>query len=386
MSTLRSNRKLLKVLQMLSAFLLGVVLSQLFGRTFCGFERAEEIDDQRYLLIILILTAPTNFEHRESIRETWLNLRPRTFDGSEYQKYQKDIIFVPRVLPSSFLDVEGVEQQKTHLHNYQKWITSTSVPNVKVPGIKIKHLFAIGTLGLENDVINHIKSEQKVYNDLVLIDDLKDSYKNLTLKLIKSMQKLERTTPNFKYILKCDDDSYVKLDLMTQDLLIYESKLKDMKQKKQTLDDLELYWGYFNGRASIKKSGQWQEINYNLCDHYLPYALGGGYVLSKDLVKYIAKHGDNLNRYGSEDISVGTWLAPFKNIHRRHDLRFDTAYMPRKCKNFHFVLHKRTPKDMREIHSGDSCFSEVAYDVNKRPAEYFYDWTQSPTKCCDNRI
>jgi galactosylxylosylprotein 3-beta-galactosyltransferase len=372
----------MRVLQMLSAFLLGVIISQLFGQTFCGIKSVEEIDDQSYLLVVLILTAPKNIEQRETMRDTWLSLRPRTFNGSNYQK---DITFVPRVLPSSFLEAEGVEQQKTNLHNYQKWITTTSVPNVKVPGIKIKHLFAIGTFGLENDVMNHIKSEQKVFNDLLLIDDLQDSYRNLTLKLIKSMQKLNRTTPNFKYVLKTDDDSYVKLDLMTQDLIQYESKVKVMKEKKQTLNNLELYWGYFVGRANIKKSGPWQEINYNLCDSYLPYALGGGYVLSKNLVKYIAEYGDNLSRYGSEDVSVGTWLSPFKNIHRRHDLRFDTEYMPRKCKNYHFVLHKRTAKDMREIHAGDSCFSETAYGARKRPREHFYDWTQSPTKCCDNK-
>jgi galactosylxylosylprotein 3-beta-galactosyltransferase len=364
---------------MLSAFLLGVVLSQILGQTFCGLKIHEEIDDQSYLLVTLVLTAPKNVERREAMRETWLSLRPRTIEGSEYQR---DVVFVPRVLPSSFLEVEGVEQQKIHLRNYQNW---KNVPNVKVPGIKIKHLFAIGTAGLGDKEIEQIEAEQKVYSDLLLLDDLHDSYKNLTLKLVKSMEKLVRTTPNFKYILKTDDDSYVKLDLLAQDLIQYSAKVAAMQETKQTLDNLELYWGYFNGRATIKKSGQWQEINYNLCDRYLPYALGGGYVLSKNLVKFIAEHGANFNRYNSEDISVGTWLAPFKNIHRKHDLRFDTAYMPRKCKKFHFVLHKRTVADMREIHGGDSCFSEVAYDAERRPAEYFYDWTQPPSKCCDNR-
>ena len=382
MTSLRSNRQLMRVLQMLSAFLLGVVLSQIFGQTFCGLGKVEEIDDQSYLLVALVLTAPKNVERREAMRETWMSLRPRILEGPEYQR---DVIFVPRLLLSSFLEVESSEQQKLHHRNYQNWLTSKTVPNVKVPGIKIKHLFAVGTLGLSDEEIDQIKSEQKVYSDLLLIDDLFDSYPNLTLKMIKSTEKLVQTTPNFKFLLKIDDDSYVKLDLLAQDLIQYSSRLAAMQQRKQTLDNLELYWGYFNGRASIKKSGQWQEVNYNLCDRYVPYALGGGYVLSRNLVKYIAEHGQNLNRYISEDISVGTWLSPFRNIHRRHDLRFDTAYMPRKCKSSHFVLHKRTIKDMREIHSGNLCFSEVAYDASKRPAEYFYDWTQSPSKCCDNR-
>ena len=209
MSSLRSNRKLLRVLQMLSAFLLGVILSHLFGKTFCGLEKVEEIDDQSYLLVALVLTAPKNVERREVIRETWLGLRPRILEGSEYQR---DIIFVPRVLPSSFLEVESLEQQKLHHRNYQNWLTSKTVPNVKVPGIKIKHLFAVGTLGLSDVEIDQIKSEQKVYSDLLLINDLYDSYPNLTLKMIKSTEKLVQTTPNFRFLLKTDDDSYVKLD------------------------------------------------------------------------------------------------------------------------------------------------------------------------------
>lgn len=382
MSKIRSNRKVLKVLQMFSAFLVGIVVSQIFGRTFCGLKSTEEIDDQSYLLVVLVLTAPKNIEQRTAMRETWLNLRPRMINGSDYQK---EVTFVPKVMRNSFLEIESVDQQKIHLQNYQDWITSSRIPNVKVLNIKIKHLFAIGTLGLDSNVREEIRTEHKVYNDLLLLDDLEDSYKNLTLKLVKSMQKLNRTTPHFKFVLKCDDDSYVKLDYLTLDLIQYETKLKAMKQRKETLDDLDLYWGYFHGRANIKKSGQWAEVNYNLCERYLPYALGGGYVLSKNLVTYIAANGDHLSRFGSEDISVGTWLSTFRNIHRRHDLRFDTAYLPRKCKSYHFALHKRTPTDMHKIFNANACFSEVQYDTSKRPLEYFYDWSQSPMKCCDNR-
>lgn len=368
---------------MVCAFLLGVIISQLFGQTFCGLEAVEDIDEQNYLLVTLVLTAPQNFDQRNAMRETWLNLRPKHFDGSDYQR---DVIFVPRVLLNSFLEFEDVESQRKHLQNFEKWQTSVDIPNVKEPNMKIKHLFAIGTFGLEKNVVNEILSEQRVYNDLLLIDDLKDSYKNLTLKLIKTMKKLEKTTPNYKYLLKCDDDSYVKLDLLTQDLIQYQSKLNVMKQENQTASNLELYWGFFNGRANIKRSGKWQEVNYNIADRYLPYALGGGYVISKRLVKFIADNGDNLSRFISEDISVGTWLTPFNNIHRRHDVRFDTAYKPRQCKNYHIVLHKRTAKDMREIFSGDLCSSEVTYETNKRPVEYFYDWSQAPVKCCDIKV
>lgn len=384
MSKLRTSRQLLKILQMLGAFLAGVVLSQIFSRTFCGLNELsarEQIDNESYLLLILVLTAPKNFEHRAQMRETWLTLRPRIDNRTEYQ----ESIFVPKLKENLFLEDETVDHQKKQLETYQKLLTSSKIPNIKVPNLKIKHLFAIGTHGLDPNVLSELDAEQKVYSDLLLLDDLKDSYFNLTLKLVKSMQKLERTSPKFKYLLKCDDDTYVKLNLMSEALIHYDTKLKDMKKKLATNDKLQLYWGYFSGRSSIKTTGKWQEKDFNLCDHYLPYALGGGYVLSKGLVSYIAANGDSLNLYKSEDISVGTWLSPFRHIHRRHDVRFDTAYIPRDCKAHHFVLHKRTVKDMKMIFDGNDCYSEVSYKDRKQLVEYFYDWQKNPLRCCDNK-
>ncbi|CRK93735.1 CLUMA_CG007263, isoform A [Clunio marinus] len=361
---------IMKYIQVISAFLVGVIFSHIFGETFCGSKNVEKIDDQNYLLVVLILTAPKNILQRNTIRETWLNLRPREFNGTTYQN---EIIFVPKTLPSSFLEVENVEKQRIHLINYQKWLKSSKIPNIKKLNNKIKHLFAIGTEAIDETLLKELEAEQKVYHDLILINDLKDSYSNLTLKLIKSLQKLLITTPNFKYLLKCDDDSYVKLDYLSQDLINYHMKVNEIKNKKETLENLGLYWGFFNGRANVKTSGQWRETNYNLCDRYLPYALGGGYVISKNIATTVATLGDDLIRYTSEDISMGVWLSSFRNIHRRHDPRFDTAYLPRQCKNYHLILHKKTPNDMREIFNGNQCFSDVNYNEKKRPPEYFYD-------------
>lgn len=375
MSKYRNNRNTIKYLQMFSLFLLGLFIGQILD--FSNSENTIEIDDDNYFLVALILTAPGNVERRNVIRETWASLRPKQLNTSEYQR---EIVYTPNILQNSFLEHETVDQQKKRLENYIKWLPQYSkLPNVKVPDIKLKVFFSVGTEGLETSLRNDLEAEKKVYNDLLLLEDLKDSYNNLTLKLIKSMTALNRTTPNFKYVMKVDDDSYVKLDLLTFDLIHYDQKLKSKKSRS----DFSLYWGYFNGRANIKKSGQWQEPNYNLCERYLPYALGGGYVLSKDLVTFIAQYGDHLSMFKSEDISMGTWLSPFRKIHRRHDVRFDTAYMPRKCKDYHLILHKRTAEDMREIHNGNLCFSEVKYESLRRPIEYFYDWNQSPMKCCD---
>ena len=73
-------------------------------------------------------------------------------------------------------------------------------------------------------------------------------------------------------MFQCDDDTYIRLPEVIDEL-------------HHTNYESNLYWGFFDGRAPVQKSGKWQETNYVLCDRYLPYALGGGYVLSHDLVK-----------------------------------------------------------------------------------------------------
>ena len=379
----RNRKKYIKVMQFLSAFLCGIIISELYGRYKCDLENIDEIDENNYLLVNLILSAPNNFERRDAMRETWLELRPWQINGTSYQD---DMIIIPKVQSNGFLEHETIEQQEKVLKNYQKWLPNSKKANLKEPNLKIKTLFVVGIKGLDENVVKRIRAESKVYNDLLLLENLQDSYKNLTYKLLLALNKLNVVTPNFKYLLKCDDDSYVKLDYLALDLIQYDKKLKDERQKDESVKDIGLYWGFFNGRASIQKSGQWKEVNYDLCDRYLPYALGGGYVISKNLVEYLASQYNVLNRYDSEDISVGTWLAPFRHIHRKHDPRFDTTYIPRKCQDYHLVLHKRTANDMKEIAKGNLCFSEVSYDSKRQPAEYFYNWFQIPSKCCDNKI
>lgn len=333
-----------------------------------------------FFLIVLILSAPKNIERRNAIRKTWLNLKPN-YDI----KYSSDAIYIPTYSDSGFLEHESIDEQKNLLANYKNWIEFTEkslTQRSSSETAKIRHYFVVGTQGMDSEGFEKISNEENENSDLLLLNNLRDSYQALTKKLMMSFEEILKNH-NFKYVLKCDDDTYVKLDSLASDLVTYDDEL-DKKRFDDTFVKPELYWGFFNGRAQIKKGGQWKESHFTLCDRYLPYALGGGYVLSKNLVEFISNNSKSLNSFVSEDISVGSWLSNFRNIHRRHDPRFDTAYLPRKCRNYHIVLHKRTAAHMSDIYNGYLCTFEDADEASvKRPLEYFYDWTKPPTKCCD---
>jgi len=263
--------------------------------------------DLKSKLAILIISAPSNMVERSAIRETWLK------DSSS-----------------------------------------------------VLYRFVVGTSSLPIRERQKLERENLVHEDVLMLDNVKDSYENLTFKVLQAFLWLDRTV-DFQYLLKVDDDSFVRISNILSEL---QHKPKE-----------KLYWGFFNGNAHVKTTGKWKETEYNLCDRYLPYARGGGYVLSNDLVHYIANNNELFQLYLSEDVSVGTWLAPLK-LNRHHDQNFDTEYISRGCLNSYLVMHKQPVNYQRQLQHnlitlGHLCTTEII----KRPS-YEYNWNYPPSNCC----
>ncbi|KYN00172.1 PREDICTED: beta-1,3-galactosyltransferase 6 [Cyphomyrmex costatus] len=239
----------------------------------------------------------------------------------------------------------------------------------------VKHFFVVGTQDILPEQRNTLQSEKQKFDDLLLLPRLQDSYGTLTKKVLYTLKAVHEHY-DFDYLLKCDDDSYVVVHKLLKEL--------DKWQSKGTRR--ELYWGFFNGRAQVKRSGPWKETDWILCDHYLPYAVGGGYVLSYNLIEFIAKNADILKLQNSEDVSVGLWLAPLANIERKHDVRFDTEYRSRGCSNQYIVTHKLTVQNMLSMHDyyqvslGALCPKEF-----RNRMSYHYNWTVPPSQCCNRQ-
>uniref|UniRef100_A0A3B3CJD1 Hexosyltransferase n=1 Tax=Oryzias melastigma TaxID=30732 RepID=A0A3B3CJD1_ORYME len=208
--------------------------------------------------------------------------------------------------------------------------------------------FVVGTQGLLSDDLQNLNTEQGRHKDLLLLPDLRDSYENLTLKLLHMYSWLDQNV-DFKFVFKADDDTFARLDLVKEEL----------KSKEPS----RLYWGFFSGRGRVKTAGKWRESSWELCDYYLPYALGGGYILSADLVRFVHLNAGYFKMWQSEDVSLGAWLAPV-DVRRTHDPRFDTEYKSRGCNNKYLVTHKQSLEDMLEKHQtlqrdGRLCKEEV---------------------------
>ena len=243
----------------------------------------------------------------------------------------------------------------TWLHNYHSGM------------LKVTSRFLIGTNTLLKEKIGNLTVEQNQFGDLLLLPDLKDSYSNLSRKVLRGLEWAYKTE-TFDFLVKTDDDSYVRIDQVAKNL-------------QQMNCNERLYWGFFMGHAHPEPTGKWAEHNWFNCPHYLPYAMGGGYVISSRVVSMMMRFSHRLKLYNNEDVTVGSWLAPL-NLVRQHDIRFDVESLSHGCNNHYIITHKERIRSLYEkytslLKSGKIC--EVEKEI--RPS-YIYNWTAPPLECC----
>ena len=252
--------------------------------------------------------------------------------------------------------------------------TWLSLMNLSATTSSVMARFVIGTMELQQSIQDELYRENNVHEDMVMLPNLLDSYANLSLKILESFL-WARENLKFTFLMKCDDDSFINLPTFQEDI-----RSAEINQQHE-----RLYWGFFRGDAHVKMSGKWKENGWFLCDRYLPYAQGGGYVLSSDLVELLALNAKYLTFYSSEDVSVGVWLAPY-NITRKHDVRFDTEFVSRGCRNSYVVSHKQSIEQMQRKYlslksKGVLCEKEF----QTRPS-FTYNWELPPTSCCKRDV
>lgn len=243
------------------------------------------------------------------------------------------------------------------------WLHDTSPPQVKVT-----LRFLVGTKDLVPEQLIPLSSEADMFQDILFLPNHKEAYSNLTAKVLQGLVWADKNL-DFDYLVKADDDSYVRI-------LPLDSALHKLRCPSR------LYWGYFIGHAVPETAGRWAEKHWTICPHYLPYAMGGGYVLARDVVRLIARFHHHFKLYSNEDVSLGSWLAPF-HVSYIHDVRFNTEATSHGCNNDYIISHKEKVRSLYEKYvnlkkNGTFCSEEKEI----RPA-YIYNWTAaSPLDCC----
>jgi len=159
--------------------------------------------------------------------------------------------------------------------------------------------FLVGTKNLPAKVMKLLKREQSHHSDLAFVSDLEESYKALTNKTM-AMMKWSHEHVDFSYLMKCDDDTFVYIDYL----------VRELRERPRATS---LYYGRIEHNSPVLRDPKyvWYDPDWDLADTYLPYAVGGGYILSWDLVGMLARQTSHLKWHPNEDTAVGSWLAAY---------------------------------------------------------------------------
>ncbi|XP_074502191.1 N-acetyllactosaminide beta-1,3-N-acetylglucosaminyltransferase 3-like [Sebastes fasciatus] len=202
-------------------------------------------------LLLVIKSAPVNYDRREVLRKTWA---------------------------------------KERLHN----------------GVWIRRVFIVGNTDpnplLERERMNKLlQLEQREYND-ILQWDFKDSFYNLTLKQILFLEWMEINCPHARFLLNGDDDVFANTDNMVK----YLQSLKDNDGSKHLFIGSMMYYQppvrevenrYFVSEEVFKP------------DYFPPYCSGGGYLLSGYTASVIYNMSKSVGFIPIDDAYMGMCLA-----------------------------------------------------------------------------
>ncbi|XP_010532302.1 PREDICTED: hydroxyproline O-galactosyltransferase GALT5 [Tarenaya hassleriana] len=179
-----------------------------------------------------------------------------------------------------------------------------------------------------------LKKEAEYFGDIVLVPYM-DSY---DLVVLKTVAICEHGAYAFfaKYIMKCDDDTFIKLDAVINEI-------------KKVPADRSLYIGNMNYYHKPLRGGKWA-VTYEEWpeEDYPPYANGPGYILSSDIAHFIVKEFERhkLRLFKMEDVSVGMWVEHFKNNTKPVDYRHSLKFCQFGCVENYYTAHYQSPRQM----------------------------------------
>lgn len=178
-----------------------------------------------------------------------------------------------------------------------------------------------------------LKKEAEYFGDIVILPFM-DRYELVVLKTIAIC---EYGVHNLSaaYIMKCDDDTFVRLDVVLKEI-------QNIARKKP------LYMGNLNLLHRPLRTGKWAVTFEEWPEEiYPPYANGPGYIISSDIARHIiARHANqSLRLFKMEDVSMGMWVEEFNStstVQYSHNWKF-CQYG---CTENYYTAHYQSPRQM----------------------------------------
>jgi len=167
--------------------------------------------------------------------------------------------------------------------------------------------FAIGTKGVVNpSVSQHLQNESDTYGDIAFLENITDHWITSTNKTL-AMFIWAHENINFTYLMKAEYNTFVYVKNMIEEL---------EKRPMHT----RLYYGRIQFKKRPIRRGEFADPKWDLAKYYLPFALGGGYILSSDLITLLVQRRHHLAYHYNEDTAVASWICAYRYERRSDNL------------------------------------------------------------------
>jgi len=211
-----------------------------------------------------------------------------------------------------------------------------------------------------------ISDEFQEHGDLLWVDDA-ESYRGVTVKVLVWLAAVAKHIPNYGFIMKTDDDSYIRLHEVEQVVI----------QQQEQQEGQSVYRG--NGCRDKDlvirdPDNKWYVPTKLYNDtYYPPYAYGGGYILSKDVndcaVEHMEQRSNDPSVFPIEDAFVGILAVNECRATCTHDSRLQSYSMPKPYNVIHkklidnkLLLHQiKRERDMVSLHQRACCSSRSQF-------------------------
>ena len=232
-------------------------------------------------------------------------------------------------------------------------------------GFSIKYRFLIGAAEALATEIEMLVTEQAIHHDLLLLWNVSNKYSSLSLRSLHSIIHLNQLY-DFTFFIKTDDDMFLNTPRILSEL--------------QAMPRARLYWGRSSCFNPLLTEGRWRETKWHACNTYFPYHYGGMYVLTADLVRLIAENSPHLQTYMSEDVSMGSWLAPY-NLHRVDDVRIFTGHERGRCSQGFLAVHIHHQLAHKQMHKFQDNLNRKGVLCTDIHEEQPISWESLPKNC-----
>lgn len=186
----------------------------------------------------------------------------------------------------------------------------------------------------EKKVNEDLKKEANFFGDIVIVP-FADSYDLVVLKTVAICEYATRVV-SAKYIMKCDDDTFVRLDSVMADV----RKIPYGKS---------FYLGNINYYHRPLREGKWA-VSFEEWprEAYPPYANGPGYIVSSDIANFVVSEMEKgrLNLFKMEDVSMGMWVGQFVDTVKAVDYIHSLRFCQFGCVDDYLTAHYQSPGQM----------------------------------------